>query len=117
MDSHVNATWVFKSVASRIFDHYRKSHRGGGNGRQLADEDVSEVQRANPELVLLLHSRATLLPPQLKAYYDLKYGLRLRKSELPRQLDVSRVAVRHLGSSRPLSEDKRDMRSPSKKEF
>jgi RNA polymerase sigma factor (sigma-70 family) len=95
LNSRVNATWVFKTIRSRIVDYYRRLHRSGGNGEREADQEA-QIERSDPELVFLLQSRAALLPMHLRAYYVLRYQLGLNQCESARRLGVSRAAVRHL---------------------
>src|SRR5713101_720586 len=62
MDSRVNATWVFKAIASRIVDFHRRSHVGRGEQRQVVAQDVPPVDGPDPELGLLVRYKASLLP-------------------------------------------------------
>jgi RNA polymerase sigma factor (sigma-70 family) len=96
LNSRVNATWVFKTIGSRIVDYYRKSRWRCGNGKGGGDHDTPHIQRSDPELALLVRSKATLLPGRLKNYYVLRYRLGLKQCEIAHRLGVSRAAVRHL---------------------
>lgn len=96
LSSKVNATWVFKTIRSRIVDYYRRSRWSGGNGQREADQAAPLMHLPDPELALLLQSRTSALPMRLMAYYVLRYRLGLKQSEVARRLGVSRAAVRHL---------------------
>jgi len=98
MDSCVNAAFVFKTVASRIIDNYRRAGPGTEDvctpGR--LDTEVSVSQTDDRELTLLVRSKATLLPGRLRTFYILRYRMGLKQGELASRLGLSRGAVRHL---------------------
>jgi RNA polymerase sigma factor (sigma-70 family) len=95
MDSGVNATLVFKVVASRILDCRRKSNRAGRNDLPLTDR-IASSDKTDPELAPLLRSSAAVLPKRLKAFFNLRYRLGMNQIEIARQLGISRSAVRHI---------------------
>lgn len=92
----VNATWIFKVVASRVMDHLRK--RGA-----CEPEFISSVAAAlhqapivDAELAYLLAARASTLPARILHYYRLRYGQGLSEREVATSMHVSRSSVRWL---------------------
>jgi RNA polymerase sigma factor (sigma-70 family) len=96
LNSRVNATWVFKTITSRIADYYRNRRREVADDGPLPDQAASQSGRLDPELTLLMESKASRLPERLRIYYVLRYRLGLKQSEVANQLGMSRAAVRHL---------------------
>jgi DNA-directed RNA polymerase specialized sigma24 family protein len=96
MASRVNAAWGFKAIASRIVDFYRRSQRDRRIRQRAARRNTSRRQETDPELVLLVRSKVTLLPSRLRAFYILRFRLGLNQGEVAQRLGASRAAVRHL---------------------
>ena len=96
LESRVNATWVFRAIASKIVDYFRKARSERLSEGPSTDQYVSAASKVDPELVLLVESRASRLPVSLKNFYNLRYCLGLRQREVAERLGITRAAVRYL---------------------
>lgn len=93
-DRQVNATWIFKVVASRVLDHLRHEAR-----TKRARITGSQHQSSNPaddaELSHLLRARLSTLSNDLQRYYYLRYRCGMTEREVGLKTGNTRSTVRH----------------------
>ncbi len=92
----VNATWIFKVVASRILDHVRAQARNCSFEFTGVPEDLPESSCDGAELVHLLRARLSRLPRTLRRFCDLRFAKDLSQREIAREMHLSRSSVRWL---------------------
>jgi DNA-directed RNA polymerase specialized sigma24 family protein len=91
----VNVVWVFHTANHKAVDLVKRKVRVAREASDWA-EDQSPPCGVDPELVHLLHARATLLPKRLHDFYLLRYEEGLSQREIAKRLGMCRGSVRCL---------------------
>ena len=92
----INATWIFKVVASRVLDQVRAQASNRSFEFTVAFEDLPESSRDNAELAHLLKARLSRLPRTLRRFCDLRFAKDISQREIAREMHLSRGSVRWL---------------------
>ena len=90
----LNATWIFQTATHKAADMVRRRIRSAA-GEGVAAGSTAAVEQS-AELLHLLHAKAALLPPRLKAFYDLRYGEGLSQRDVAQRMGACRASVRWL---------------------
>ncbi len=92
----VNATWIFKVVASRVLDHVRAQASHRSFEFTGVPEDLPESSCDGAELAHLLRARLCRLPQTLQLFCHLRFGQDMSQREIAREMHLSRSSVRWL---------------------
>jgi RNA polymerase sigma factor (sigma-70 family) len=95
----VNATWIFKVVASRVLDHVRAQASNRSFDFTSVPEDSLASSYDDAELTHLLRARLCRLPRTLRRFCDLRFGQGLSQREIAREMHLCRSSVRWLERS------------------
>ena len=90
----VNATWIFKVVASRVVDYVRARARNRSFEFACVPENLPDSSRDDTELAHLFRARLCRLPQRVQHFCDLRFGQDLSQREIAREMHISRSSVR-----------------------
>jgi RNA polymerase sigma factor (sigma-70 family) len=90
----VNATWIFKVVASRVLDHVRARARNRSFEFAGVPEDLPDSSCDDAELAHLIRARLCRLPQTLQHFCELRFGHDMSEREVAWEMHLSRSSVR-----------------------